>query len=270
VNYRVSPVFGLFGGYQFSQRRIRSVEQLNFGDPNPEREEAEQDSRLHAGRFGARFHPSKALTFIADAEIGRADRPVYPTSDKNYHVLGGRVRYKARSVAISALARTNYNFNSASLFSHSSKTRTYSGDFSWSARSWLSIDASYSKLHLDTLSGIAYFFNNTFVQNDRSRYISNIHSASVTARVSAGRRVEFLGGYVRTQDRGSNERPFTESIGFQVYPLTFDSPMGRVSVLVHNKVRWNAGYQRYGYGEQVLPLQNYRAHTGFTSLSWSF
>jgi hypothetical protein len=185
-------------------------------------------------------------------------------------VLGGRLRYKLRSFAISGLARTNYNFNSASLFAHSSKTRTYSGDFSWSPRSWLGVDASYSKLHLDTLSGIAYFFNNVLVQNDRSRYISNIHSTSVSAHMSAGKRVELLGGYVRTQDRGSSEQPLAGSIGFQVYPLTFQSPMARISVLVHNKIRWNAGYQRYAYGEEILPLQNYRAHTGFTSLSWSF
>ena len=270
LNYRFSPMFGMFGGYQFSQRRIRSVEQLNFGDPVPDREEGQQDSRLHAGRLGARFRPSKLLTFIADAEIGRTDRPVFPTSERNYHVLGGRARYKGRSLAISGLARTNYNFNSASLFAHSSKTRTYSGDLSWSAQSWLGLDASYSKLHLDTLSGIAYFFNNTFVQNDRSRYISNIHSTSVSARVSAGARVELMGGYVRTQDRGSSEQPSPGSIGFQVYPLTFHSPMARLSILVNNRVRWNVGYQRYGYGEQLLPFQNYRAHTGFTSLSWSF
>jgi hypothetical protein len=207
---------------------------------------------------------------IADAEIGRTDRPVFPTSEKNYHVLGARMRYKTRSIAISGLARTNYNFNSASLFAHSAKTRTYSGDVSWTAQSWLGIDASYSKLHLDTLSGIAYFFNNRLVQNDRSRYISNIHSASLTARVSAGRRVELFGGYVRTQDRGSTEQPPAGSIGFQVYPLTFDSPMARVSVLLQSRLRWNAGYQRYGYAEQMLPGQNYRANTGYTSLSWSF
>jgi hypothetical protein len=270
LNYRLSPVLGLFGGYQFSARRIRSIEQLNFGDPIPDREAGGQDSRLHAGSFGLRVRPTKLLTMIADAEIGRTDRPVFPTSEKNYHVLGARMRYKTRSIAISGLARTNYNFNSASLFAHSAKTRTYSGDVSWTAQSWLGIDASYSKLHLDTLSGIAYFFNNRLVQNDRSRYISNIHSASLTARVSAGRRVELFGGYVRTQDRGSTEQPPAGSIGFQVYPLTFDSPMARVSVLLQSRLRWNAGYQRYGYAEQLLPGQNYRANTGYTSLSWSF
>lgn len=270
VNYRISPMVGLFGGYQFSTRRIRSIEQLNFGDPVPDRLEAEQESRLHAGRFGVRFRPVKALTLIADGEIGRTDRPVFPTSEKNYHVLGGRIRYKARSVSLGGLARTNYNFNSASLYAHSSKGRTYSGDFSWTPQAWLGFDASYSKLHLDTLSGIAYFFNNAFVRNDRSRYISNIHSGAIHARVSAGRRVELLGGYVRTQDSGSDEQPVPGTIGFQVYPLTFHSPMARISVLLTSRLRWNAGYQRYGYEEDALRTQNYRANTGFTSLSWSF
>ena len=69
------------------------------------------------------------------------------------------------------------------------------------------MDASYSKLHLDTLSGIAYFFNNAFIDNDQSRYISNIHVGNIGVRVSAGTRVELFAGYVRTQDRGSDEAP---------------------------------------------------------------
>ena len=35
-------------------------------------------------------------------------------------------------------------------------------------------------------------------------------------------------------------------------------------------VRLNFGYQFYRYQEDVLPEQNYRAHTGFSSLSWVF
>lgn len=269
ANYRVSPLLGFFGGYQYSTRRVRSIQALDFGDAFPERESGEQENALHAGRFGVRVRPIKALTFIADAEVGRADQPIYPTSEKNYHALGGRIRYKARSVTFGGLVRTNYNFNSASLFSHSSRTRTYAADFSWSALSWIGVDASYSKLHLDTLSGIAYFFNNALVENDQSRYISNIHSASAGVRLSAGPRVELFGGYVRTQDRGSSEAPRSQ-IGFQTYPLVFDSPMARISVRLREKLRWNAGYQRYGYDERLLPLQNYHANTGYTSLSWAF
>ena len=110
--------FGLFGGYQFSSRRIRSIEQLNFGDPIPDRKKVSRTVACMRADSVQGCVPSKALTFIADGEIGRADRPVYPTSEKNYHLLGGRVRYKSRSLAISGLARTNYNFNSTSLFAH--------------------------------------------------------------------------------------------------------------------------------------------------------
>lgn len=269
VNFRVSKILGLFAGYQFSTRDIRSIQQVNFGDPLPDRTEAEQTNTLNAGRFGVRLRPIKPLTIIADGEIGRADHPIYPTSEKNYHAIGGRVLYKTRTLTIGALTRTNYNFNSASMFAHSSRSRNYSADFSWAARPWISLDAGYSKIHLDTLSGIAYFANNTLVDNDQSRYISNIHATNIGIHVSAGTRVELFGGYVRTQDRGSDEAP-AGRLGFQTYPLTFDSPTARVSVRLREKLRWNAGYQHYGYDETVLPLQNYQAHTGYTSLSWSF
>jgi hypothetical protein len=39
------------------------------------------------------------------------------------------------------------------------------------------------------------------------------------------------------------------------------------------KLRWNAAWQYYGYNEQFQLFsyhENYHAHTGFTSLQWSF
>ena len=158
--------------------------------------------------------------------------------------------------------RTNYNTNSVSLFSHSSKSRSYSADGSWSPVSWGGIDASYSKLHLDTLSGIAYF-----------------RLGALTARV------DLFAGYTRVQDtggkypglvtqpvviQGTPPNPPLPTIGFQVLPLTYESPMLRVSVRLHPRLRLNAGYQYYRYSEDVLQTQNYRAHTGFSSLMWSF
>ena len=47
----------------------------------------------------------------------------------------------------------------------------------------------------------------------------------------------------------------------------------RLSVKINEKLRWNAGYQYYGYHEEFGLLsqdQNYRANTGFTSLLWAF
>ena len=49
--------------------------------------------------------------------------------------------------------------------------------------------------------------------------------------------------------------------------------MARLSIRINPKLRWNAGYQFYGYGEQFHLLgidQNFHAHTGYTSVRWSF
>jgi hypothetical protein len=49
--------------------------------------------------------------------------------------------------------------------------------------------------------------------------------------------------------------------------------MARVSVRITPKIRWNAGWQFYRYREEfgvVGVLGNYRAHTGFGSVLWSF
>jgi len=59
----------------------------------------------------------------------------------------------------------------------------------------------------------------------------------------------------------------------QTFPLSFQSPMARVSVRISPKVRWNVGWQFYNYHEDFglfSTYQNYHAHTGYTSVLWSF
>ena len=56
----------------------------------------------------------------------------------------------------------------------------------------------------------------------------------------------------------------------QTFPIAFHSPLARVSVRLHEKVRWNAGYQYYGFREDFNRSQGFRANTGYTSLSWAF
>jgi hypothetical protein len=59
----------------------------------------------------------------------------------------------------------------------------------------------------------------------------------------------------------------------QTFPLLYESPLARVSVRITGKVRWNVGWQYYDYGQmfQVFGFyQNFHAHTGFTSLLWTF
>ena len=296
IQVRPHQRFSTFGGYAFSTRRVRSVEQVAFAEA-PEQVAAEQENRLHSVRAGIRFDPMIAkdqnLFVVLDGELGRADRPFYPTSERNYHALGGRIQYRHRRSGwtLSAHSRANYNFNSASLLSHSSRSRIYAADVSYMPPGGrFSVDAGYSKLHQDTLTGIAYFYNRRLT-TDRSAYGSNIHSGHALIRMPLGELVAFTLGYTRVQDRGDASRPALArpfvpglptpvlepgQLAISSWPLSFESPMARLTIQpprrwgALNAFRWNIGYQFYRYGEDVLPVQNYRAHTGFSSLSWVF
>ncbi|HBY58401.1 MAG TPA: hypothetical protein DEH78_01180, partial [Solibacterales bacterium] len=114
-----------------------------------------------------------------------------------------------------------------------------------------------------------------------SLYLSNIHTGSLSSRFQIGKRADLFLGYTRVQDVGDNRRalaiPSPSATGAplflvnaQVFPLAFDSPQARLSIPLHTRLRLNFGYQFYRYREDFSALQNYRAHTGFASMLWSF
>jgi hypothetical protein len=116
-----------------------------------------------------------------------------------------------------------------------------------------------------------------------SLYISNIHAVHGTGRWSLGPRVDLMIGFHRVQDSGDGRsnpgQPQTAATdpaaatvfrAVQTFPLRYQSPLGNLSVQLHSKVRWNFGYQYYDYGEEFSSIFRYGAHTGFTSIMWSF
>src|SRR5262249_42565874 len=168
------------------------------------------------------------------------------------------------------------------LSSYSSRARNYSLDASVVPRAGFALDAGYSKLHLDTVGGIAFFAGGQQLHNS-SYYISNLHAANFGARFSVGKRADLYAGYTITRDTGDGRAapvPFgtTDPVAlllfpYQTFPLSFQSPLARLSVRVSPKVRWNMGWQFYNYHEDFqvwVASQNYHAHTGYTSLLWSF
>jgi hypothetical protein len=269
---RASKWLMLSTGYNYTARQIRSVQRF---DPVPSAADLTgvQDNHLHAGMAGIRFKPWKPVTVSLDAEIGRADRPIYPVGEKNYQAFGGRVQYKLKSLLLSAATKTNYNLNSVSLSSFSAHSRNYALDGSWAPLEWFSFDVGYSKIHLDTVSGIAYFALSQPVTGQTSVYISNMHVVNAGVRFSVmKKRVDLFAGYSRVQDTGDGRLilPTDAFQAAQTFPLSYDSPLARVSVRLLNKVRLNFGYQYYNYNERFLSRQDYRAHTGYTSVLWSF
>ena len=279
LTYRVASRFALYGGYHFSTRRIVSNEGVS-GSGGSQTLLVEQNNDLHSGLLGLRFQPIKPLSINVDGEIGRASRPIFPIGERNYHALGARVQYKVKTFLFSAALRTNYNTNSISVTEHSDRTRNYSANVAWTPRDWFALDAGYSKLHLDTLSGIAYFYSGQSIDNGRSIYISNIHAANLMAHFGITKRLDLSLGYSRIQDVGDGRSsaapgadpgsPLPVFLAAQTFPLTFESPLARVSFKIFERLRWNAGYQFYGYRERFDPQPRYSAHTGYTSLLWSF
>lgn len=278
LNYQATKWLSLFGGYQYSDRQIRSIEESNFAG-NIFNSPSEQSNLLHTGIFGIRLRPVKGLTVVLNGEVGRANRPLTPVSERNYQALDGRVLYKVKQFQFSAVSQANYNSNSVSLSSYSSHARNYGANGTWTPRDWFSLDAGYSKLHLDTLGGIAYFASGQFVPSDESLYISNLHTGTLTARFALTKRTDLFVGYSHTQDTGDGRSAVTGSQNIstlpafqaaQTFPLTYLSPMARFSLRITEKIRWNVGYQYYGYNERFYNGEDFRAHTGYSSILWSF
>ncbi len=282
VNYSALAWLGVYGGYHYSTRRIRSREFLSSGGFE-ELVAAEQENTVHSGLLGVRIQPAAGLTVNLEGEIGRADRPFLPVSEKNYHLLGGRVQYKRGSLLLSGATRIHYNTNSVSLSSHSSRSRNYTLDFSWAPSGWLALDAGYGKMHWDSLTGIAYFASRRFVTGERSLYVSNVHALNLGMQTILSARLRLYLGYSRVEDTGDGRRtaaepplgspPASESPLFravQTFPMTFESPLARLTVQLRPDLMWNLGYQYYGYRERFTSLQGYRAHTGYVSVVWSF
>ncbi|MBZ5579984.1 MAG: hypothetical protein LAP40_25785 [Acidobacteriia bacterium] len=287
ANYRATKWLGVYAGYNYSDRQITTIEGFASPPDTPVQDFPYlRHNQLNAGTLGVRIRPVKPLTINLEGEVGRDNLPLTPISDRNYHTLGGRADYRTRSLRFSAGYRQVYNVNSSDPLSlYSSHSRNYTADASWSPKGWFSLDASYMKLHLDTASGLVFFASvpNPQLQRTPAFYLSNIHAANLGVRFGLRKRADLYLGYSITRDTGDGRAAAVAAgvttpvqtllSSVETFPLSFQSPLARFSVKISTKIRWNAGYQFYRYREDfglLSLLQNYRAHTGYTSLSWSF
>jgi hypothetical protein len=283
INYRLKDWVGFYAGYAYTHRLVRTVE--GFSLPafanSATNDIYETNNYLNSGQVGVHLRPLKPLSVNLESEIGRANHPLTPISDRNYHTINGRISYRARSLQLSTQYQQVYNVNAPVFYSaFSSHARNYTASASWAARNWLSLDASYMKLHWDSIGGIAFFAGGVrpTLQASTSFYVSNVHAANLGVRFSIARRADVLLGYSITKDPGGNHLPVGTVAAdllnsVQSFPIAYQTPMGRVSVRITPKVRWNVGWQFYNYNEQFQlfnAYQNFHANTGYTSVLWTF
>ena len=283
VRYKLKK-FDMYGGFRYADRLIRSIEDSAATGSPLSGIAAEQSNHTTAGVFGLNWLPILGLKTRVEAEIGRNADPYTPTSLRNYHAIRARGLYRIKNISLGASYQQNYNSNSIVVTSYSSHARSYSVDESWTLKSGISFDTAYSTLHLDTLGGIAFFAGAprpVLVSDLDSIYVSNIHALNAGVRIPLRKRADLYLGYNLTKDTGdgrSTEAAQPTAAGqvfynAQTFPLTYQAPVVRLSIRINEKLRWNAGYQYYGYHEQFGLLsdnQSYRANTGYTSLLWAF
>ena len=278
VNYHANHWLSFHGGYQYTNRRIRSIQQTVFAGAAAA-PAFEQTNILNSGLGGVRLSLLKGLTLTVDGEVGRANRPFAAKSERSYHTIAGQLRYQFKTLRLSAASHADYNTNSTAFSAFSSQARVYTGSASWAPLAWLSLDASYSKLHLNTVGGIAYFAGAQFVSGEQSYYVSNIHSGNLGLRLALKRLATIYLGYSIVQDTGDgrgdplgggagSNLPALEAA--QTYPMQFQSPLARLSFRLSEKARANVGYQQYWFRDDFHSQQDYRSNTGYASLMWSF
>ena len=207
------------------------------------------------------------------------NQPFAPRSEKDYSAISARIQYKLKNLQLLAQTHTDYNANSDTLSSYSSHSRTYSGSVSWTPKSWFTLDGTYTKLHLDTLGGIQFFVNSQLLTGQTSYYISNLHTGTLGMHFTPLSRLDVYLAYSHVQDTGDGRTASNATaIGpnlpafqmAQTFPLRFETPIARLSIRISEKIRWNVGYQYFGYHSDFSPAEDYLAHTGYTSVLWSF
>jgi len=277
LTYQLTPGLALISGYEYSNRRINSVEE-SMTTRGTSLIPFSQTNQLHSGNAGFRWRPLKPLSIMVDGEIGRANLPFTPKSEGNFNAIRSIVNYRVKNFQASASLRDERNATSVTLSSFSSHSRVWSASASWSGSSWLSLDANYSKLHVDTLGGINFFANGTHLANQVSYYLSNLHTASAGVRLNKNRFTVYFGGSLAKDTGDGRGNATSTTVGpaipafqaAQTFPLQYLSPVGRLSIRISERIRWNAGFQLFDYQTPFSPAINFVARTGYTSLLWSF
>ena len=289
LNYRAWKWLGLYGGYHYSDRQVRTTEAFTLPafTGAGQSDSYSVTNQIQSGLVGLRIQPIKPLTIHLDGELGRANRPLTPIADGKYHNLSARIAYRTRKVQLSSQYREYYNHNVEEGFTlFGSHARTYTANASWMPQNWLSFDVSYVKLHQDSDSFLAFFAGVTrpvLVTQYPSLYISNIHSVNFGSHIDIGKHADLYVGYSIVKDLGDGRTtavspPTTDPVqsllsSVQTFPLSYQSPLARISFRISPKVRWNVGWQYYAYEEKFGVLgyyQNFHAITGYTSVLWSF
>lgn len=283
ANFRPTRHVSLYGAYRASSRRVSSSEVTRFPWAEFSEELTSIDNSIRSGSTGLRLLPGYGIRATLDFEVGRADRPLTPISERRFRNESGRVRWNSGGFTASGHFRNRTNENPTTLLAYSGRSRSRGVQVSWAdSASGFVLDAGYNLIGLDISTGILNLFAASDPLSERGRavYGSRVHNVNIAVRVAPHERVSVDAGYALTKDAGvAGFSPMgTTASRFALdgttvvssLPMSYRSPRARVSIAIRKSLAWNFGWQHYGYSERFARDQSYRAHVGYSSFTLGF
>ena len=287
-DYQFNSHYSVHVGYRYGHRRIEeSFEGYNLGSngsiPPPTRSSSTDtdQNNTHAIFGGFKARPTTNWTIYFDGEHGTADNVFSRIGNYDYTNIRAKSRYtpsKKLSFNLAVITRNNSNPSeiagvSLQDFGVEIKSRTFTSSVDWNPHSRVSVNTGYNYNWIDSDSVINFFFNGINHPEGHSLYFArnNFFFADVTAQLTS--RLSLFTSYRINKDNGQGNR-VADPVGtpgtlISSYPMSFQSPEGRLSFRFNRYLDWNVGYQYYNYNESQIVgprPQNYHAHLPYTSL----
>ncbi|MDX6498307.1 MAG: hypothetical protein QOG23_1567 [Blastocatellia bacterium] len=289
-DYQFNPRYAVHFGYRYGSRRIEEVLSgfaLNTNAPVAlVPEDVVEQNHTHAFFGGFKARPVKNWTIYFDAEHGTADNVFTRIGNYNYTNIRAKSRYSPnRKINFNLTVITKDNANPSEIagvsltdFGVNVKSRTFTSSVDWLVSPKLSFSTGYNYNWLNSDAVVDYFYQVPPAASVRhplghSLYFvrNNFFFLDMTTRI--GPRVTLFASYRINRDNGQGSRLAdpTGSPGTLIssYPMSYQSPEGRLAIRINRYLDWNLGYQYYNYNESVLVgprPQNYHAHLPYTSL----
>ena len=291
-DYQFNAHYAVHGGYRYSHRRIEEgFEGFNLGSngsiPPPTRSSTStlDQNNTHAIFGGFKARPANNWTIFFDAEHGTADNVFTRIGNYDYTNIRAKSRYsysKQLSFNLAFISRNNANPSeiagvSLNDFGVNTKSRIFTSSVDWTPNSRISFDGGYNYNWMDSDAVVNYFFNNIGHPTGHALYFVRNHFFFANATAQLMPRLTLYMAYRINKDNGQDGR-VADPVGtpgtlISSYPMSYQSPEGRLAYRINRHLDWNLGYQYYNYNESPIVgprPQNYHAHLPYTSLRFYF
>jgi hypothetical protein len=298
-DYQFTKNYSVHFGYRYGNRHEEQFSSgFGLGTNAPVLEPTTSESLTnHTNAFfgGFRAKPAKNWTIYFDAERGTADNVFTRIGNYDYTNLRAKTRWAPnRKVNFNAsvIIRDNSNPSeiagvSLSDFGVDLKTRIFQTSVDWLVNQDLSISFGYNYNWVNSDAIIDYFYqvppaasvehpmgHSLYFQRNNFFYTDLVWRLSHRLSLFSSYRINKDGGQgSRLSDPAGNPGTLISS-----YPMSYQSPEGRLSIRLNRHFDWNLGYQYYNYNEdgflRTFPgsprAQNYHAHLPYMSLRLYF